>query len=298
MSRFLNAAPGLAALLLAAGISLAAESPLLPVPRFTPGERVRYRMHLEIESESSLKPGGEDAAGQAPVRLAIDLTWQVEALAVEPTGEARLRSLLEAIDIQSSAPGARTIPEGFVGRAVTYRLLPDGLIDDIEAPKEWLQGGQPPPWLRNWLEQGSGAPSGLPAHGVKPGDQWSGERDFEIPGLPRQRLVSESEYLRDETFGETPCASVLTRFELSGRDTREETALDRTRTRIERRVEGGGTRLSCIDLRTGRLLESTQRSREQIWLSVRELSTKTAPARPPMVVESRTTSESHLRVVE
>lgn len=283
-------------LVVKSGVATAAGLP--PLPRFEAGERVRYRMHLDIKAESSLKPGGEEAAAGLPVRLAIDLTWLLEALAVEATGETRLRSVVEAIDLQSSVPSSRSLPERFIGRAVTYRLLPDGRVDSIVAPDDWLESGQPPAWLRNWLEQGTGAASGLPSHPVEPGDHWRSEREFEIPGLPRQRLVSESEYLRDEAVGDTPCASVLTRFELSGADSREETALDRSRTRLERRVEGGGTRLSCFDLRTGRLLESTQRSREQIRLSVRAVSAKSAEASLPLVLESRTTTESHLRALD
>jgi hypothetical protein len=113
------------------------------------------------------------------------------------------------------------------------------------------------------LEQGSGSPADVPGRAVSLGEVWRQERDFDVPGLPTQRLISESEYLRDEEVNGRPCASILTRFELAGDDTYVPEELAGS-TEIARQVEGGGSRLSCYDHRTGRLLQSSQQSRENI----------------------------------
>lgn len=294
------------ALLLVLAMPLGAAEGILLVPRFTPGERVRYRMQLTVETESTLNPSGTTLTREEPLRLAFDITWQVEILAppaaeraAEPPGAVRLRAVIEALQLESSrvtSPSA--LADDFVGKAVTYRLLPDGSVDSIQAPEEWLEDGQPSAWLRAWLAQGSGVSDGLPRHPVKPGEQWRAEREFEVPGLPRQRLVSESQYLRDESRGKPPCAVILARFELSGADRREVKSPDGTPAQVDTRVEGGGSRLSCYDHRTGRLRESSQTSRESIHLEIRRRPQKPSEASPPLVLESRTVTESHLQVVD
>ncbi|MBI2956716.1 MAG: hypothetical protein HYY26_05330 [Acidobacteria bacterium] len=269
---------------------------VLLVPRFAPGERVRYRMTLEVETTSNLQPLTPEAVSAAPLRLAFDITWQLEALEVEPDGAVRLRAVIEGMQFEAS-PGAHEVgvTRDFVGQAVSYRLRAEGQVDSIEAPEEWLEDGQPPAWLRAWLEGGSG--SGLPLKRVEPGESWRSEREFEVAGLPRQRLVAESTYLRDEHVGATPCASILTRFELSGSEKREEKAADGAPIAYESRVEGGGSRLSCYDLRNGRLLESTQSSRESVRLEIRRTGERASEV-PPLVLDSQTTTESHVRRVD
>lgn len=286
--------------LLLAGVmapALAAQGMYL-VPRFEAGQRLRYRMQLTVETESTLNPLGQAAASGTPLRLAIDMTWQMEALEVEPSGNVWLRAHIDALSIESSVPSARPSPvEEFTGKSVGYRLLADGRVDNIKAPPEWLDEGQPPAWLRTWLEQASGARAGQPAHPVVPGDHWQAEQEFEVPGLPRQRLTSESEYLRDEEVNGRACAAILTRFELAGADSHVPESAAGPQAAIERSVEGDGSRLSCYDHRTGLLLESSQKSREHIRLEIRDHSGK-APAAAPTVLESRTSTESHLRVVD
>jgi hypothetical protein len=271
---------------------------VLLVPRFEVGQHIRYRMQLSAETESALSPLGQTAQSGATVRLGVDMTWQMEVLEVEPSGNVRLRAHIEALSIESSNPTARPSPvEDFLGKSVSYRLLADGGVDSIEAPVEWLEDGQPPAWLQTWLDQASGARAAQPAGPIQPGDRWQGKREFEVPGLPRQRLTSESEYLRDEKFDGHTCAAILTRFELAGADSHVPESAAGSQAAIERSVKGEGNRLSCYDHRTGLLLESTQKSREHIRLEIREQGRKGAvPA--PTLLESHTRTESHLRVVD
>jgi len=289
---------GSVGLLLAGTIALvlAAEGVLL-IPRLETGQRIRYHMQFTVETESTLNPLGQTAESGAPIRLGVDMTWQMEALEVEPSGNVRLRAEIEALSIESSVPSARPSPvEDFVGQSVTYRLLADGGVDNIQAPAEWLEDGQPPAWLRTWLEQASGDGAAQPSGAVLPGDRWQGEKEFEVPGWPRQRLTSESEYLRDEEFNGQACAAILTRFELTGADSHVPESAAGPQAAIERSVDGDGSRLNCYDHRTGLLLESTQKSREHIRLEILDRGRKgAAPA--PTVLESRTTTESHLCVV-
>jgi hypothetical protein len=225
------------------------------------------------------------------------MTWYVEALTVEPTGAVTFRADIERLTVESSAPNAQPYPvEDFAGQTVTYRLRSDGGVDNIQAPAEWLEDGEPPAWLRTWLEQGSGPSAGLPSRPLLPGERWQADQEFEVPGLPRQHLTSESEYLRDEEVGGRACASVLTRFELLGSDSHTPEGF--AGATVERTVEGDGSRLSCYDHGTGRLLESTQKSREHIRLEIHDRPEGAGSGTPPVVLESRTQTESHLRVVD
>ncbi len=117
-----------------------------------------------------------------------------------------------------------------------------------------------------------------------------------MPGLPTQHLISESEYLRDEELNGRPCASILTRFELAGADTHAPEEIAGS-AEIDRQVEGGGSRLSCYDHQSGRLLQSSQKSREHIRIAIME-TPRRGKDEPRAVLESTTTTESQLNLLE
>lgn len=283
----------LAALLLAA--RAAAAQGVLLVPRFEAGERVRYQMQLMVETKSSLIAAGQAPGDREPLRLSIDMTWQVEALEVEPTGSTRFRAEIEALELHSSLEDPRDPAQDFAGKSVTYRVGADGKAEILETPPEWLEEGQPPAWLRAWLEQSSGPAIGLPTRAIEPGETWTTTQEFEAPGLPRQRLVAENEYLRDEQAAGRPCAAVMTRFSLGGADRHQPEEIAGSNITIDRRVEGDGSRLSCYDHRNGRVLEASQESHEHIRIEIHAGTGETAePAR----LESETRIESHLRVLD
>lgn len=292
----LRRAGALAALFLLA-VPVALESAEITlVPKFSEGERVRYRMQLTVVTESSLSPLGRALQSDQALRLSINMTWEMEVLEVDAAGGARLRAVIENLSMESSAGQAPAPVEDFIGRGVTYRLSTEGGVSEIEAPEEWLEEGRPPAWLQTWLEQGSGAPADVPGRAVSLGEVWRQEREFDVPGLPTQRLVSESEYLRDEEVNGRPCASILTRFELAGADTHVPEELAGS-AEIARQVEGGGSRLSCYDHRTGRVLQSSQQSRENIRITILS-QPRRDDDEPAALLESTTTTESQLNLIE
>lgn len=262
-------------------------------PRFIPGDTVHYEMQLAVTTESVLKAAATGEGQGQPVKLNILMTWQVETLAVEPDGDVRFRAVIEKLEMQGGERPAAAPVEDFIGKPISYRLRSDGHIDEIVAPPEWLENRQSPAWLQTWLEQGTGLPGGLPDHPLTPGDAWRAERDIQVPGLPSQHLISDSQYVQDEEANGRPCASVTTQFELRGADTTKPE--DTAGVVVARRVEGNGTRLSCFDLQTGRLLRSSQKSEETIHLGIGDPTRKDET---PTVVESTTTTESRLRVLE
>ena len=269
-----------------------------PVPRFNTGETVRYRMNLTLTVESLLGPESDPVANEQTWRRAVDITWRIELVGAEPDGSTRLRAVIEALEVEPPVWSERFQREDYVGQAVGYRLRPDGRVEDIQVPAAWSEGGNSPAWLGAWLDLSRGSESALPGHPLQPGDRWKSTHARDVPGLPRQRETSESEYLRDEVRGEVPCAAILTRFTTSGNDTRGEAGPDRSRTRTERQLEGEGDRLACYDLQNGRVVESTQRSHEQFRLRVRDISRDRKAAPLSLVLETRTQFESHLRVVD
>lgn len=288
-----------AVLLLSAAAPLAAQEGARLVPRFTAGESVRYWLQLTVETESGLTPPGQASASQSTARASFDMTWRLDVLAAEPDGAAELRATIEALQVETVPPPPTEVsPTDFVNKTIAYRLRPDGRVENVRAPDEWLENGQLPAWLQGWLEQVSGAGSGLPQKPVRPGEHWTEEREIDVPGLPRQRLKAESVYLRDEQVGATPCAAVLTRFELAGSDSSEDKSPESGAPRVDRRVEGGGSRWSCYDLRSGRVLESTQSSQELFRLELKHAPAKPSEAGSSFVLDTRARTESHLRVVD
>lgn len=287
-------------LLLWLGVALSAASGegFRPVPRFTAGETVRYRMNLSFTVESFLGPESDPVANEQTWRRAVDITWRIELVATEADGSTRLRAVIEALDAEPPEWSQSVHPGDFVGQSVGYRLRLDGRIEDVEVPAAWSEGGDSPAWLGAWLDLSRGSEPALPGHPLQPGDRWKSTRARNVPGLPRQRETSESEYLRDEIRGEVPCAAILTRFTTFGSDTREEAGPDHSRTLTERQLEGEGDRLACYDLQNGRVVESSQRSHEQLRLRVHDIPRDRGVAPPPLVLETRTQFESHLRVVD
>jgi len=286
----------LAALLLILVPAAARPAQLTLAPKFTAGEQVRYRMHLTVVTDSSLNPLGQGLQGDRALRLAIDMTWQVEVLEASAEGGAKLRAVIEDLSIVTSGRPAPAPVEDFIGKAATYRLSADGRVHDLDAPEAWLEEERPPAWLQAWLEQGSGMSAEAPDRPVVPGEVWRHERNFDVPGLPTQHLVSESEYQGDEDLNGRPCASILTRFELAGADTHTPEELAGS-AEITRQVQGGGSRLSCYDHGSGRLLQSTQKSRENIRIQITDQPRRRQDA-PAAVLESTTTIESQLNLVE
>jgi hypothetical protein len=255
-------------------------------------------MRLSVEGESSLGAPGASPLSQSVARSSYELVWALTALEAEPDGSVRLRAVIESLSFETTPPVEAPPSQDFTGKPVTYRLYPDGRVDEVEAPAEWLEDGQPPAWLRTWLEQNSRAEGTPPPQPVELGARWSAEREFQTPGFPLQRLKAESAYLRNEQVGSRPCALVLTRFEVFGRETREEAMPGRSAASVESRIEGGGSRLSCYDLENGRVLESTQTGREHYRLAIRSRGQQSGETGAPLVLESRGLTELYLRAVD
>jgi hypothetical protein len=276
-----------------------AQEGLRLVPRFEPGERLRYQLTLTVATESSMTPPGAAVPATSSGRARFDIVWSLEALGVAPDGATEIRAVIHSLQVESAPERpANFNPEDFIGKPLRYQQRPDGSVENLQAPAEWLENGRPPDWLRAWLEQSGGQPRELPDKPVRPGERWAHTRDLEVPGLPKQRLQSESVYLRDEQIGEKPCASVLTRFTLEGSEATEEELPEGGRTGVARQVTGGGSRLACYDLRNGRLLESTQTSHEEFRFELTRTAAKPAGAQPSFALTARTTAEIHLRVLD
>jgi hypothetical protein len=271
-------------------------APVLLAPRFTPGEQVRYRMTLTVATRSRLEPIGTSATNADPLRVVFDIGWVLEVVEAAPDGSAELRAIIESAQVESSPPAPEPPKtEGFVGKSVAYRVTREGRIEDVQAPTEWLEEGKPPAWLRSWLEQGSQSTGEVPRRPIQMGESWRDERDIEVAGLPRQRLRSVSTYVRNQEVNGIPCASVLTRLEVGGAESRQERNPDGALFVLDSRAEGGGSRLSCYDLGNGRLLESMQTTEESYRVGVRRGTAK--DGQPLMLLDTHTRIESHVRLV-
>ncbi|MBI4462575.1 MAG: hypothetical protein HY653_06700 [Acidobacteria bacterium] len=259
---------------------------------FHPGERLRYTMQMKLETRTQLAGLGENwGESSTPARREIYFTWLVEAVEVEPDGSVHLRAVVEDLTVAPVASWQRI--ESYRGKAVTYTRRPDGSLEDIQAPAEWLTNGKLPDWLRAWLTQAAGGGSSNLSQ-RKPGDSWEVEQHLNSPGLGALRLQRMFTYLRNETQQPRPCAAVLSQFKLSSAGAQERSL--ETQTRLVSRVWGVGESLNCYDLLSERLLDSTHTSREDILMEIE----RREEGRPPtqLILRVETTVESSLRLIE
>lgn len=248
-------------------------------------------MEMKIETRKQVALDEAWSESGEPTRFQLNLTWVVDTVGIGPDGSAQLRAQIERFAGESART---TLPaEDYVGKTVTYLRRPDGSLDDVQAPPDWLTEGKLPGWLRSWLTQAADRHHQLPSE-RKPGQRWAGEQTLRVPGLPPLRLRRESTYLRNETHRPVPCALLLTRFSLEGTDTDLEPLEEQSRAVSS--VRGSGESLNCYHLATGRLLESTHASREDILMHAERREAGRSPTR--VTLRAQTTVDSFLRLIE
>ncbi|MGA8013797.1 MAG: hypothetical protein WB949_15315 [Candidatus Acidiferrales bacterium] len=268
------------------------------MPRFSPGEVLRYRIESRTTTSGTTTTPITNPEGGSQSTQSIHIVVRLDVLSVSPAGEVRLRATYEksssesesdALDLQASSNADRY--NRLEGRSFEFSIEPGGTFaampDSAAAPS-----GQPSdePVL-SWL-QGLSAGSGFPQKGVAIGQKWNTERPLAGALLSGLLSRTESTYLRDEpcrpsalpkvsgTQSTTPpgdCAVILTRFQILRRGPTHSDATPEDYRRNGLRTTGtwtgSGESLDSISLSTGLLVGSTQNSVQNMDYEISSAST-------------------------
>ena len=289
------------AVLLLASLSLAAagEERIHLVPKFTPGDTLRYRIETRLATAGKATSPIENPEGATQLKQTVSMVVRLDVLAppaggTQPAGSVRLRATYEQASATSETdaydPQAAALEDQYTrleGHSIDFTIEPDGKVMDIKGLEEILPNPSAAQNVRGFI---SGLSSGakFPKAGVSIGQKWSNEQP--LTGTPLANLVSHTEatYLSNEpchggsqpAAGAPPapasvemCAVILTRTEIlrrGGDSTPEDYRHNGLRT--SGTWTGSGESLDSISLSTGLVVSSTQTSSQEMDFEVTSAS--------------------------
>jgi len=282
-------------------------------PHFRPGQVLRYQM--DMRTTSQVRSSGLVENPQAPSKLEISTSFvvrlevlSVDAGAAEPAAAGpkrmRLRTTYEKAVATTHSdiydPAAEELAEQYrrlEGRSVELTLDAQGKVVDSAGLEEVLKDPRAVVAARNALAQLAGA-GGLPQEGIVPGEKWSVEQAIESAPLVGLSRRVEATYLRNEpcrlplpaqagapaeTATPLPgslgasCAVILTRFEISQRDSPRDATPEEYRKRGLRtagKYGGSGESLTYVSLASGWVVSVTQEASEEMDFTVTALGSE------------------------
>lgn len=278
---------GIVACLLAASAA-APQQRVRLVPRFEPGQSLRYQMDFRTLTEGSTEGPVEDPQGAGLVEVSVSVVVRFDVLGVAPApgGSAvRLRATYEKLASTTRGdladPRAAEASRDFArleGRSFEFTLNPSGEVTELAGIEDIFPEQQAA--VREWLSQLSLGVA-HPEPGIAPGQSWSAEagREMSIP-LRGYSWRSTATYVRNEpcraageaaAAGEEICAVILTRLEVVNRGAPRDPTPDDFRQlglRTAGSVSGGGESLSLVSLATGLVVSVTQTGAEEFDITV------------------------------
>jgi len=290
------------AFLVIVSLHAAATNRIKLVPRFSPGQVMRYR--IESSSKSTGKTTGPIAnpEGGSQSSNSVQMVVRLEVLSLAPDGGVRLRATYEKSSAQSEADALDLSANSFAsrytrleGRTFEFTLEPDGEVSNTQDLTA-AAAGQSPKAIQpvlTWLAQVVPGTS-FPKNGITVGQKWAGEHSIEGAVLSGLEWRSDSSYLRNEPCGSNSpavstsaaaasdpaaveCAVILTQFEIARRgSSRADATPDEYRRnglRTSGTWSGSGESLDSYSLATGLLVSSTQSSTQNMDYQVTSAST-------------------------
>jgi hypothetical protein len=281
------------ALFLSATIFAAAADRVHLVPKFSQGQRIRYRIESSSKSTGKTTAPIVNPEGGTQSSDSIHMVVRLEVLQVSPDGSLRLRATYEKSAAESeadaldlSAPSFSSRYDRLEGRTFEFTLEAGGKVSnvqDLTAATAGQSSKAIDPALA-WLENVTPDET-LPKNGISIGQKWRRDRPVESAVLSGLTWRGGSTYLRNEPCGssaasspdsEPPsdksgigvdpalgeCAVILTRFEMarerSGRSDATPEDYRRNGLRTSGTWTGSGESLDEFSLATGLLVSSTQ----------------------------------------
>ena len=274
------------------------------VPKFAPGEVMRYR--IESSSKSTGKSTGPivNPEGGSQANASVQMLVRLEVLSLAPDRGVRLRATYEKSSAQSEADALDLSANSFSsrytrleGRTFEFTLAPNGAVTNAQDLTAAAAGESPKAvqpdlaWLAQVLPGAS-----FPKNGIAVGEKWKSERSVEGALLSGLAWSSEATYLRNEPCGSNPpaassstagaaassdpaaeCAVILTQFQITRRGSSRADATPEDYRRNGLRTSGtwtgSGESLDSYSLATGLLVSSTQSSTQNMDYQVTSATT-------------------------
>jgi hypothetical protein len=269
------------------------------IPKFVPGEVLRYRIELRTTTTGTTTTPIVNPEGGSKSTQTIHMVVRLETRGFSPDSKVRFRATYEKSSAESDTDALDLAASTFAdrynnleGRSVEFILQSDGQFTDFKevgsAPPGQPGANPPAPVqpandaLRELL-QGLFYGGQLPQKGIDIGQRWTSEQPISGAVLSGLLSRSESSYLRDEPCGSsaalkatgTPlgtspdvCAVILSHFEILRRgSTHADATPDDYRhngLRTSGTWTGSGENLDSVSLATGLLVNSTHTSTQEM----------------------------------
>jgi hypothetical protein len=278
--------------LLALSLHAAPSNRVHLLPKFTPGETLRYQIETRTAENSKMETPIVDPEAASKSRQTVSLILRLDVLNPppannDPPGSVRIRATYEkssaTFESDAYAPAGSKIADQYKnleGRSLEYTIEPDGEFSHIAGVDDLLTNRSIAENVHSWMN-GLSSAARIPKEGIEVGQKWSSQRSIEGVALAGLIWRNQSTYMRNEPCNSTgappksvtnaqpadanaPCAVIVTQFKINR--TGDATPDDYARQNLNTSGTwtGSGGSLEFISLSTGILIHSTQESSQNI----------------------------------
>lgn len=259
------------------------------LPKFTSGEILRYEISTRTTTSGTTTSPIDNPEGASRLKQSADMIIRLDILDAQPAtatsmGRVHLRATYEKSDATSETdaydPQAAAIADQYarlLGHSIEFTIEPDGKLSSVTGLEDILANPSMAQSVRSWMT-GLSSGAGFPQGGIALGKKWSNEQPLLSTPLAGLVWRTESTYLRNEpcradsrNAGDELCATILTRFEILRRGSRDDLTPEdyrRNSLRTAGTWAGKGESLDSISLSTGMVVSSTQSSKQDINLEI------------------------------
>jgi hypothetical protein len=297
--------------LLALSFAAAGDQRVRLLPTFTSGEVLRYEISTRTTTSGTTTSPIDNPEGASRLKQTADMIIRLDILDAEPPGTAgmgrvHLRATYEKSDATSETdaydPQAAAIAGQYarlLGRSIEFTLEPGGRLSSVTGLEDILSNPSMAQSVRSWMT-GLSSGAGFPHGGIALNQKWSNEQPLVSTPLAGLVWRTDSTYVRNEPCraaasaqagtaptqasahparpgraasdaGDEICATILTRFEILRRGSRDDLTPEeyrRNSLRTSGTWAGKGESLDSISLSSGMVISSTQTSTQDINLQI------------------------------
>jgi len=296
--------------LLALSFAAAGDQRVLLLPKFAAGEILRYEISTRTTTSGTTTSPIENPEGASRLNQSADMIIRLHILDAQPPttasmGRVRIRATYEKSDATSETdaydPQAAAIADQYarlLGRSIEFTIESDGKLSSVTGLEDILSNPSMAQSVRSWMT-GLSSGAGFPQGGIALNQKWSNEQPLLSTPLAGLVWRTDSTYLRNEPCraaaptqagpastlesalparpsaasdgSDETCATILTRFEILRRGSRDDLTPEdyrRNSLRTSGAWAGKGESLDSISLLTGMVVSSTQTSMQDINLEI------------------------------
>lgn len=296
--------------LLALSFAAAGDQRVLLLPKFTAGEVLRFEISTSTTTSGITTSPIDNPEGASRLKQSAEMIIRLDIIDAQPPttaamGRVHLRATYEKSDATSETdaydPQAAAIADQYarlLGRSIEFTIEPDGKLSSVTGLEDILSNPSMAQSVRSWMI-GLSSSAGFPQGGIALNQKWSNEQPLLSTPLAGLVWRTDSTYLRNEPChaaaptqagaapiqpralparpsaasdaGDEICATILTRFEILRRGSRDDLTPEdyrRNSLRTSGTWAGKGESLDSISLSTGMVVSSTQTSTQDINLEI------------------------------